>query len=109
VNRIDSIILLVAVALIVLGIIGGLNELGASRRMTCTYTTMINGEAKTKNTWCIQRPHVRQDKPATAEPTETATPEYPTATIDEWQPWSTATPGATIEPYPPEETGEPYP
>jgi hypothetical protein len=70
--------------------------------MTCTYTTWINGEYKTKNTLCLQRPHVRQGKSATLAPTETATPEWATATIDEWQPWATATPYPTQErtPYP---------
>jgi hypothetical protein len=73
--------------------------------MACTYTTWINGEYKTKNTLCLQHPHVRQSKPATMAPTETATPERATATDEPFDPWSTATPYETSEPYPTQETG----
>jgi hypothetical protein len=78
----------------------------APKFMTCRYLDPLTGEAK--NTWCIQRPHVRQSKPATAEPTETATPEWATATDEPFYPWSTATPYETSEPYPTQER-TPYP
>jgi hypothetical protein len=77
--------------------------LAGARPMTCRYLDPLTGEAK--NTWCIQRPHVRQSKPATMAPTETATPEWATATDEPWEPWSTATPYETSEPYPTQETG----
>jgi hypothetical protein len=81
----------------------------STRYMVCQYTTFINGELKTKNTLCLQYPHVKQGKVATMAPTETEII-WPTATLDEWQPWGTVTPEQTSEPYiPPEETQPPYP
>jgi len=94
-----------ACIVIIMGAAVGLCLVSAMPKfMTCTYTTFINGEAKTKNTLCLQHPHVRQSKVATMAPTETEIV-WATSTLDEWQPWATVTPDATSEPYPTQETG----
>jgi uncharacterized membrane protein len=105
-NRIESIIFWIAFAVIVLGLTGGLIAVGASRHTTCQYWSWERGDWKTVS--CQERPHVRQSKPATAEPTETATPEWATATDEPWEPWSTDVPPATNAPYPTQER-TPYP
>lgn len=100
---------LILMGLVVMAVVGVMLLAHSSPGpMVCQVWSWTRGDWKPVQ--CIERPHVRWErvKPGSPIPA-TGIPATATAT-EEWEPWSTSTRTATVEPYPVETaTVEPYP
>lgn len=108
-NKLETVLLIIIVAIIVLGTLGALIAFGALHPLICKVYTWDHPDGKVVRCLKVGSDVRNGGQP---EPNATATDiVYPTLTPTEWEPWSTSTPTPTEKPYPVETVtpGEPYP